>query len=311
MLSQLDASIKSSYGFRFEKLPDISKIATIHAIGVEHRFQAKGSTYYWDCNMRADKKTYIFQYTLSGQGEININGQVHALTKGKAFIVSVPESCEYYLPPTSDDWKFIYITLEGSAAHDCWQHVKENHGYVFDIDQDAPIISRLVTIFNQVKEGLTTNPFHISSKAFEFITFCYRHFENVTLHAGDNISPQVKSAILFIKKYFNTPLSVEEIAAHADLSKSYLNKRFKDEIGMPPLHFLNHYRIEKAAYHLQHTSKPVKEISEDLGFADPNYFCKVFRRITGMATSDFRKNLGVNTDFDFLITDKHGLMDLE
>jgi len=311
LLLQLDEEIKNSYGFRFQNPPSLAKIATIHAIGTELRLRTNGSTYYWDCSLRPDIETFIFQYTLEGQGEIKLKEKIYRLLPGDAFIISVPEECEYYLPLSSNEWKFIYITLEGEQAKKCWEHINSQHGYVFNIPIERRLVQRLLSTYIKVRDGRISSSYQASSAAFEFLNYCYQHFEIDHATYDPKISPDIAKAVEFIKKNHHLAVNLTEIAEHVELSSTYLNKKFKQEIGLPPLNYLNKYRIEKSAYLLQHTEKTVKDISFELGFSDPNYFCKAFRKAIGVSPNAFRKNQDSSYSYDFLITDQHGIIELD
>jgi len=309
MFLEIDETNKGAYGFKFQEPTELDKIATIFGIGCESRTLKYG--YYWDCQLRTDTETFIFQYTLSGRGEIKIKGKTYQLSQRSAFIVTVPEDCEYYLPPSSKEWKFIYITLKGAEAKKCWEYINLHHGYIFEIPIEKMVIQQLLATYSKVREGRITDAYHASNKAYEFLTFCYRHFETDHASSDTKLSQDVASAVNFIKKHYCSAINVLDIAEHVGLSKSYLNKKFKQQMGIPPVNYLNKYRIEEAIYLLQHTMKSVKDVSFELGFSDPNYFCKAFRKATGISPNMFRKNKDSYHSFDFLITDHHGIIELD
>jgi len=309
MFSKVDETTNNTYRFKFQEPTNLDQIATICVIGCEHRTQE--NQYHWDCQSRTDTETFIFQYTLSGKGEINIKGEVHQLLEGHAFMISVPENCQYYLPSSSKEWKFIFITLAGVQAKQCWEYINSHYGYVFKIPIEAMLIQRLISTYISVVEGKIIDAYRASSKAFEFLTYCYRQFEKNCITEVAEMPQDISKAIDFIKKNYYTVISVEEISDHVGLSKSYLNKKFKAYTHLPPINYLNSYRIEKSLYLLQHTKKSVKEIALELGFSNPNYFCKVFRKATGISPSMFKKVKTSQDKFDFLITNHHGIIELD
>lgn len=309
MLFRIDSTNENTYGFDFQSLTRPTEIATIKSIGIEHRNTE--NNYFWDCISRPDKDTFIFQYTLSGCGEIKIAGKIYSLPEGHAFMVAVPEDCQYYLPETSSDWKFVFITLHGIEAKKCWDYVNSYYGYVFKIPLKRTIIQQLIATYMGVIDGQFTDMYRVSHKAFEFLTYCYRHFETkfestVITHPAD-----IEKALTYIKENFAHPLNIDDISEYSGLSKSYLTKKFKRTTGSTPVNYLNEYRIEKGIYLLQHTQKTIKEISAEVGFNDPNYFCKVFRKKTGISPGLFQKTKATQHSLDFLITDDHGIIDLD
>ena len=312
MLLRLDKMQKNTFGFKFKAPTEAEKIATIFAIGTEKRTIGDEELYHWDCHQRPDTETFIFQYTLSGLGEIKLNGKIHELKEGQAFVVAVPSDCEYYLPvEKSDEWHFIFITLEGIEAKKCWEYMNKKHGYIFDVALDSLLIQRLITTYVRVREKQILDPYRASNKAYEFITYCYRHFETDDASEVLEVSDDITAAISFIEENYHENLNIEDICDHVGLSKSHLNKKFKKYVELPPIAYLNNYRIEKSIHLLEHTKKNIKEISSELGFVDPNYFTKVFKKTTGITPVLFRKNKSNVKVFDYLITDHHGIIDLD
>lgn len=309
MLSKHDPTSKDTYGFDFKNPTKLDYIATIKAVGIELRSQENG--YFWDCRLRDETDVFVFQYTLSGCGEIKINGKTHLLPEQHAFMIKLPENCQYYIPPASDDWKFIFITLAGEEVRKCWEYTTSTHGHVFQIALKKRIIQQIFAIYNDVENGQLLDIYQVSQKAYEFLISCYRHFETRVDSVFVNPPHDVEMALHYIKENFTEPINIDDISLHTGVSKSHLSRKFKTHTGYSLLNYVNKYRIEQAIYLLQHTRKTIKEISIDVGFIDPNYFCKVFRKTTGVSPNSTRKKKITQQGLDFLITDQHGVIDLE
>jgi len=308
VLAKFDDISKYTYGFDFKDPSKLDGVATIKSIGVEHR---TNMSYFWDCNIRGEADIFIFQYTLSGCGEIKIQNKTHPLPEGHAFIISVPENCQYYIPASSSDWEFIFITLAGDEVRKCWEYINSTHGYVFEISNKRKIIQQLFSIYYDIQSGQVLDIYQFSQRAYEFLSLSYRHFETRVDSMLLKIPPDIINTLQYIKENFTTDLSIDDISEQTEISKSHLSRKFKKFIGYSPLNYLNKYRIEQASYLLNHTSKTVKEISVEVGFADPNYFCKAFRKITGTSPNSFRKAIDTQYHLSFLITDDHGMIKLD
>lgn len=88
--------------------------------------------------------------------------------------------------------------------------------------------------------------------------------------------------------YMDNP-SIEELAAVACLSRAQFMKRFKKAVGSSYKTYLNCYKIHHAQSLLVNTDNSVSEIADELGFCNANYFCNVFKNISGQSPMDFRK----------------------
>lgn len=96
----------------------------------------------------------------------------------------------------------------------------------------------------------------------------------------------------FVEEHYMEDISVLDIASAFGYSEAYFCKLFKQNFGKNFVTYLTEYRVERAKRLLSDLSSNVKEIGQQVGYADSNYFTKVFRRITGMSPSEYRAHLG-------------------
>ena len=82
----------------------------------------------------------------------------------------------------------------------------------------------------------------------------------------------------------------DELANLVHLSTRHMHKIFKEAVGVPPIRYLNEYRVGCAKKILAEQDLPISAISETLGFSNPNYFCYVFQKhCEGVTPSAYRK----------------------
>ncbi|OGV76245.1 MAG: hypothetical protein A3K19_02160 [Lentisphaerae bacterium RIFOXYB12_FULL_65_16] len=92
----------------------------------------------------------------------------------------------------------------------------------------------------------------------------------------------------YLREHFNEPIHLENLAQFSGVSTFHLCRAFSQEMGMTMTDLLTSLRIEKAKELLRAGDVPIKEIADSVGFADANYFAKVFRKSTGEAPSAFQ-----------------------
>ena len=93
----------------------------------------------------------------------------------------------------------------------------------------------------------------------------------------------------WIDSHFCEEVTLDEVAAIVQLSPFYFSKLFKENFGQTFIDYLTQKRIELSKSLLISTEKTFKEICFDVGYHDPNYFSRVFKKITGKTPSEFRK----------------------
>jgi len=83
-------------------------------------------------------------------------------------------------------------------------------------------------------------------------------------------------------------LSVARLAAEAELSPSHFSAVFKRRTGFAPLDFFTRLKMQRACHLLDSTDLPVKAVASQVGFEDPLYFSRSFRRIHACSPTEYR-----------------------
>lgn len=101
----------------------------------------------------------------------------------------------------------------------------------------------------------------------------------------------VNRAINYLNYHYDRKISLKDVARELHLSKHYLCSTFKKETGENMSLYINKLRIEKAKKLLLEPDNRVKEIYEEVGYSNQQYFSKVFKKITGMTIMEYRKRI--------------------
>lgn len=99
----------------------------------------------------------------------------------------------------------------------------------------------------------------------------------------------VVTAAAYIQANFSDPISVEQIAAAAGVSRRGLETRFKAELGASPRFYLEQVRLSAAKELITQTDSTVDEISSQTGYQRGSYFSQVFTQRVGMQPIEFRE----------------------
>lgn len=102
------------------------------------------------------------------------------------------------------------------------------------------------------------------------------------------LPPAVTKALAILEHRMAEDLSLNEVAHLVGLSASHLSRQLARATGNGFADCLAQFRIEEAKKHLNHGTLTVKEVAHLVGFHDPAYFARVFRRLEGRSPADFR-----------------------
>jgi AraC-like DNA-binding protein len=109
----------------------------------------------------------------------------------------------------------------------------------------------------------------------------------------DNIhepSLNIGKIISLLNSNYNKDIRLADILQKTGMSKNTFLRNFKRATGSTPIDYLIHIRVLKASSLLQETDMSISEIGYKVGFADSNYFSRVFRKVTGLTPREFRNS---------------------
>lgn len=102
----------------------------------------------------------------------------------------------------------------------------------------------------------------------------------------------IYKAINYIKNHYTERITLEDVARHVCLSKSYFSKMFADELGCTLIAYINNMRIETSKQILLDNSISLVDVATLVGFVDQSYFTKVFKKAVGVSPRKYREARG-------------------
>lgn len=108
---------------------------------------------------------------------------------------------------------------------------------------------------------------------------------------GERMSPYsyryFKAAKRYIAENYARRLSVDEVASHTGISSGYLQLIFKKHVSMGVTEYINYHKIQLAKQYIQGRGLSLKEISFQLGFDDPAYMSRLFKKTEGISYREY------------------------
>jgi transcriptional regulator GlxA family with amidase domain len=103
-------------------------------------------------------------------------------------------------------------------------------------------------------------------------------------------SDRIQNALTYAKSHLQSALSVEELAAAANLSPRQFSRAFRAETGQSPAKAVEHLRIEAARLMMEQTRHPIEVVARETGFADRERMRRAFLRAFGQPPQAMRRN---------------------
>jgi transcriptional regulator GlxA family with amidase domain len=117
----------------------------------------------------------------------------------------------------------------------------------------------------------------------------YIVFEPMTDH-GD---AAIQKAQSWLARHFSVANPIEQAGRISGISVRSFKRRFKSATGHAPIDYVQRLRVEEAKRRLERTRAPVDEISWNVGYEDPAFFRRLFKRITGVTAGAYRRKFHI------------------
>ncbi len=101
----------------------------------------------------------------------------------------------------------------------------------------------------------------------------------------------ISKVIKYIHSNYQKNISLDDAAKEVNLSYHYFSKFFKESMGKSFIDYLTEIRIESSKVLLKDAEFSIKEIGYRIGYSDPNYYCKTFKKVTGMTPTEYRTSI--------------------
>ncbi|WP_046173641.1 response regulator [Domibacillus indicus] len=161
-----------------------------------------------------------------------------------------------------------------------------------------------ITISHYVKE-IEMNNVHTMQKIgqLEMKTSWIRHYQEILAYMEEMLhlvlstrdglnspfSSAVQTAVDYIdENYHDAQLSLQSVSDAVNVSSSYLSHLFSQETGKTFIEYVTAIRINKAKELLKSTHDKTYEIAHQVGYSDSHYFCRSFKKVTGLTTKQFK-----------------------
>lgn len=123
---------------------------------------------------------------------------------------------------------------------------------------------------------------------------------NIFTLQKDHADFSIKTIQEKIEERFHQSLSVEALAIEANMSVRNFIRRFKKAVGNSPLEYIQRVRIEAAKKSLIENQESVEQVCLSVGYDDLSAFRKIFKRLTGITPSAYRKKYNLLTQPEYV-----------
>ena len=229
----------------------------------------------------------IFQLTLSGEGRVKHHGQEYKVPEGYAYIAHSTDPEVSYWNPLVDGkaWHFIYLEISGTNIKAFIEEYIENFGPIFQFSQNSELVKQVQSIGErqEVQEGISTGK---QQYIIGLLKECLMQSSQSNNSKGNDL---VGRAVQQIHQDYCEGITVNDLAQSLAVSREFLSREFKKNMGTSPYQYIQKYRLNEAHDLLTQSSLSIKEITFRLGYSSTTIFSRQFKQFYQMTPSNLRK----------------------
>lgn len=233
-------------------------------------------------------------YVRRGVFNVSYRGEEKQAREGDVILLDCREPHYYH---AENNLEFLYMHYDGSNAHEITQEIIRQNGWLMRREESGEAGKPLPESRNERVNDLLWGMVYLYENnhvetMFESSMRIYKLFEILLSPTGremGEISP-VRKATEYIRENYGSPVTLEELAAVANLSTYYFSHMFRRQTGFAPLEYVINTRMEHAKTLLTTTGKTVAEIAEKVGYSSSGSFINIFVKKVGTSPKQYRNS---------------------
>ena len=241
---------------------------------------------------------YQLIYVASGKTHFYF-GDEERIVNAEQMVLFQPRQPQHYEYFAKDKPEVYWVHFTGSDVKNILRH--------YGIPMDEPVFysgnsSMYAYLFKEMIRELQTCRVGYQ----ELLEMYLRQILLLIVRSREEHNPTVSSFIQdemelarrYFTEHYNEEINIEEYAKSRGMSISWFLRNFKQLTAKSPMQYVLSIRINNAVSLLEGTNYNINEISSIVGYDNPLYFSRIFKKQKGVSPSDYRKNLHPHQDSD-------------
>jgi len=231
----------------------------------------------------------ILIYCLKGKGWVKIKNQTFTIKVNEFILIPATTQPMSYGADEQDPWTIYWVHFSGDSIN---LFNKTHHIDLYDGPQPITFNEKGLQIWETMYQSLEMG---YSTENITYSNMCLYHLIATFLYPGKHANDKkqeskdlINDTVLYMRENINHVLTVEDMAKHSNRSASHFSTLFRKATGMSPLDYFIHLKLQKACLLLFNTNKKVKEVAADLGYQDPYYFSRLFKKYMEVSPEQYR-----------------------
>ena len=224
---------------------------------------------------------YVFEYVVNGTGHIETPEEKYTVSGGDFYFLNKLRYHIYYADP-DDPYEKIFIVLQGSFVDFLVSSYGLNDSVYITKCNLNSLMVHIINLLN--REG----PINYDKLATAILEMFQQVFPPPyqSKPTTSRVPEMIKN---YIDAHITEKITLEDISNNLYISKSHIERAFKNEYNQTPLAYCAEQKIAQVASMLVTTNYSLSQIAQQLGFTDVKYMSKSFKKIKGKTPMEYKR----------------------
>ena len=233
--------------------------------------------------------SYLFILVMSGTGSFTYMGKTCPLKSGDIIFIDCKKPYSHE-STDSDPWELMWVHFNGILLNQYYFYFSSKTTSIAfrpkDQSQYSNILENLMILANKKSLDSELKASHLLNSLVTHILTDKTDQTSTEVHTFEDKTQQIKE---FLDENFQKKISLDMITDEFFISKYHMSRKFKKTYGITIANYIIAKRITHAKELLRFTDMQIEEIGRTCGIEDNSYFNKVFKKIEGITSTEYRK----------------------
>lgn len=235
---------------------------------------------------------FTLLFCLDGFGTLDLSDAKHRIGRGMIAVLR-PFEFHAYEADEAQPWSYYWLHFNGTMAQQYYELLTAGGKNIcVKTSPDIRFIQSFERILSIFHEGHAYKMLVQAAGAMHQLLgdlyglLCDRG------SAQESTKSRVERTLEVMQQNLNMHVSIHELASMANMSHAYYVLQFRRHTGESPRSYFSKLKIAKACEYLRKTDGKIENIAHLVGYEDPFYFCRLFKRIVGRTPTEYRRDPG-------------------
>lgn len=239
------------------------------------------------------RRDFQLLYIASGKAHFHFDGKEQIVTAGHMILYrpKEPQKYEYY---GEDQTEVYWVHFTGGNV----TNILRSYGItddkkVFYCGSGLDYKNLFRSMINELQMCKENYAEMLEMYLRQIFIMLKRYFVDSLKTDNAHVIEEIDKATLYFNEHYSEEISIEEYAQNNHFSVSWFIRNFKHCTGSTPMQYILSKRIYNAEILLHDSTYNVTEIAEIVGYDNPLYFSRIFKKVKGLSPSEYRKNINL------------------